>query len=381
MDLDALRQRFPHTERWAYLDHASTGPLSTTVLEAVHAFLEERHRTSPNNFASSMPKVARARERAAEVLGTATERVGLAPNTSYALNVLALGLDWQEGDRVAVPGCEFPANVYPWLQLRERGVEVDFIPHRACTFSLADVERALTPRTRLVAVSWVQFLSGFRTDLGALGRLCREHGALLSVDAIQGLGALRLDLAETPVDFLATGAQKWLLGMQGTAFFYVSEALQERLRPVRGWQNGPVDWDDFLAYPLDLHPDARRFRLGTLNTAGFVALDAALGQYLEAGPEWCEAQILARARQAAEGLDRLGLRRYGPEGPPASGIVTAEHPDAAGLVEALAGQGIQAAARDRKLRLSPSYYTTEEEVGRALEAVAAYGRTQVAASG
>ncbi len=374
MTLAELRAQFPHAKDMVYLDHASTGPLSRPVMEAVEGFLGQRHRTSPNNYHAVTPTVERARERLGRLVGASAERVEFAPNTSYALNVLAQGLDWRPGDRVAVPACEFPANVYPWLGLRARGVEVDFVPHERGAFSVEAVERTLTPRTRVLSVSWVQFLSGFRCDLAALGALCRERGIVFCVDAIQGLGALRLDVRETPVDFLASGAQKWMLGMQGTAFFYVSEALQQRLTPMRGWQNGPVDWDDFLSYPTDLHPDARRFRVGTLNHAGIVGLDAALGLYFDAGADWCEAQVLARSREVAAGLDRLGLRRFGSDDPAhASGIVAAEHPDPEGVLEALAGENVHIAVRDRKLRIAPTYYNTPEEVERALDLIAAYG--------
>ena len=148
---------------------------------------------------------------------------------------------------------------------------------------------------------------------------------------------------------------------------------------MRGWLNGPIDWDDFLSYPTDFHDDARRFRLGTMNHTGVVALDAALGLHLDAGRDWCEAQVLARSREVADGLDRLGFRRYGSADPAhASGIVAVEHPDPEGLFEAMEAEGIAIAVRDRKLRVSPTYYNTSDEVARALDAVAAYGKTQVA---
>ncbi len=379
MTLDALRAQFPHTEALVYLDHAATGPLSRPVMEAVGGFLEQRHRTNPNNYFDVEPTIERARDRLATVLGTTAARVDFAPNTSAALNVLAQGLDWQPGDRVAVPACEFPANVYPWIGLETRGVALDFIPHDRGTFTAGDVERTLAPQTRVVSVSWVQFLSGFRADLDAIGRLCRERGVLFCVDAIQGLGALRLDVTETPVDFLACGGQKWMLGMQGTAFFYLTEALQDRLMPVRGWLNGPLDWDDFLSYPTDFHDDARRFRIGTLNRVGIVALDAALGLYLDAGPEWCEAQVLARNTEVADGLDRLGLRRYGSaDARHASGIVAVEHPDPESVHAALANADVHIAVRDRKLRIAPTYYNSPDEIAHALDLIARYDQTTVA---
>ena len=379
MLLPDLRAQFPHTEHLVYLDHASTGPLSQPVLDAATAFLEQRHRTNPNNYAEVWPTLERGRARLARLLGCAVERVEYAPNTTYGLNVLALGYPWAPGDRVAVPDCEFPANVQPWFGARERyGVEVDFIPTEQGTFTLEAVERALRPETRVLAVSWVQFLSGFRCDLAALADLAHSRGVLLAVDAIQGLGALRLDPRSGPgqapaagVDFLAGGGQKWMLGMQGSGFIYVTEALQDRLTPVRGWQSGPVDWEDFGAFTTDLHPDATRFRLGTLSTIGCVTLDATLGLHFDCGPAWVEERVLANAGRLAGGLDELGLRRFGSHDPVhASGIVTVEAPEPEALHAFLRERQVHVSIRDRKLRFAPHAYNDEAELDTALAAVA-----------
>ncbi|MEL7169628.1 MAG: aminotransferase class V-fold PLP-dependent enzyme [Bacteroidota bacterium] len=369
---DHLRALFPHTEQMAYLDHASTGPLSRPVMDAVAAYLQQRHATQPNNYFDIAPTLDRGRARIAQVLGTQVERVEYAPNTSYALNVLAHGLDWQPGDRIAVPGCEFPANVFPWRSLEAKGVAIDYIPTERGTFTLDAVAKTLQPETRLVAVSWVQFLSGFRANLAALADLAHDHGALLSVDAIQGVGAVPIDVEMLGLDFLACGCHKWLMGMQGVGFFYVTEALQARLRPQLGWLNGPVDWEHLTAYDTTLHDDATRFRLGTLNTAGIVALDATLGVYLDVGPDaaWQHIQMLTAG--LAAGLDALGLPRYGSRDPQQrAGIVTVAPDevgqDAEALYEALAAEGIMTAVRDRKLRFAPSYTNTLDEIERALD--------------
>ena len=368
------RSNFPHAEEMVYLDHAATGPLSRPVIDAVKSFLEERHRTRPNNYFEMMPTLERGRTRLARLLGCSHERIEYAPNTSYGLNVLAIGYPWQPGDRVAVPDCEFPGNVQPWLGLQERyGVEVDFIPTWQGTFLLEDVERTLRPETRVLAVSWVQFLSGYKCDLRALADLAHSNNTLLAVDAIQGLGALRLNVEEAGVDFLASGGQKWMLATQGSAFIYVSEALQDRLLPVRGWQNGPIDWDDFGAFTDELHPDATRFRVGTLNSIGCLALDAALGLHLEAGLGWIEERVMENARMIADGLEAVGLKRFGSVDPAhASGIVTVEVPEPEALHAHLQSRNIHLSLRDRKLRFAPHAYNTEEEIGVVLETVGSY---------
>jgi selenocysteine lyase/cysteine desulfurase len=341
------------------------------VVDAVERYLGERSLIEPNNYRVMEPVIGRTLERLAALIGADVARVEFTPNTSYGINILAQGLDWKEGDRVAVPDCEFPANVMPWKGLRGRGVEVDLIPTHRGTFAVEDVERALRPETRVLAVSWVQFLSGFRCDLRALGDLCRSRGVILAVDAIQGLGALRLDVRETPVDFLACGAQKWLMGLPGTGFFYVTEELQERLTPMWGWLNKPVDFDDLLDYSTELHGDARRFRLGTLDMVGITALDAALGLYMEMGIDEAQRQIHMLSRLAADGLAALGLERFGSADPAhASGIVTFDHPQGQQLLGRLHAAGVRASVRNGKLRLAPSWYNMAEEVETAVGVVA-----------
>ena len=385
MTLDAYRAQFDLPDDVAYLDHAATGVLSRPAREAAVSFLDARAgRTperSPNNFPADLERVDRARRRAAALIGADVRNVEVVPNTSYGLGLLAAGLDWQPGDRVVVPACEFPANVLPWRALEDRGVEVDVAPHTEGAFSVDDLAAAIRPETRLVAVSWVQFLSGFRCDLDAIGALCRERGVLLAVDAIQGVGALRLDVASVQPDLLAFGGHKWLCSMQGAGVVYVADTLLDRLRPARGWLNGPVDWDDLEATSLALHDDATRFRLGTLPTAQLYALDAALGLLLDLGAEAVEAAVLDRAGRLAEGLTRLGARRYG-SGHPArsSGIVTVAVDDPEGLHAWLAERGVTASLRNRPARFAPHAHTRDADLDRALDAVASFGRVAVAAS-
>lgn len=368
--LAALRRQFPHTADTIYLNHAAVSPLSRRVVEAIEAYLAERHRTRIENYVDFAPTIDATLEQVARMLGTTASRVAFMPNTSAALTVLAQGLRWQSGDRIALPGCEFPANVYPFMNLQRHGVAVDLIPHRDGTVALDDIAQTLTPQTRLLTISWVQFLSGFRADLAAIGDLCKKRDVLFCVDAIQGLGALRLDVEACGIDFLACGGHKWLMATQGIGLLYLTEALQDQIDPPAGWLHGPVDWDNFFDYELTFHKDARRFRLGTMNAVGIAALHAALALREEMDPSWCEAQVLARARQLADGLTRLGLRRYGTDDPAhASGIVTVRHPDPDGLYRHLKERGIHAATRNRLLRFAPTYYNHPDEIEAALEAV------------
>jgi len=373
-----LRAHFPHAAHQLYVNHAATSPLSRPVREAVGRYLDARHGAAPDapvdNFAAFQPTITETRERAAQVLSTSAARVDIVPNTSSALNILAQGLDWRAGDRIVVPDGAFPTNVYPFLNLERHGVTVDFIPTTEGAYTVDDVARTLRPETRLVSVSWVHFLSGFRADLDAIGALCADRDVLFCVDAIQGLGALELDVEAAQVDFLACGGHKWLMATQGVGLLYCAAALQEQIHPPTSWLHGPVDWAHLDDYDLTFHPDARRFRTGTLNNAGIAALHAALGLYLDAGPAWCEAQIRRNAQALADGLADLGLPRYGPADPDrGSGIVTVAPDAPEALVEHLQAQGITGALRNRTLRLAPSWYNTPDEMERVLEAVEEWG--------
>lgn len=268
-----------------------------------------------------------------------------------------------------LPACEFPANAMPWLALRERGVNVELVPDRSGVVTAEELAARITPRTRLVAVSWVQFLSGYRIDLATLVDAAHSRGAFVAVDAIQGLGALEMDVTGLGVDYLAAGAQKWLLGMQGAAFLYITEALQERVAPMRGWMNGPTHLDHLTEYDGALYPDARRYRITAPAMANVVAFDASLGMILDAGAHAIEQRVMARANRLAAGLDRSGLQRYGAD-EVCSGIVTVEHAEPDRLRADLRRAGVHVAVREGKLRFSPHGYNTDDEIDIALEALA-----------
>lgn len=382
MTSETLRSYFPHLDHHTYLNHAAVSPISTRVRDAIDEYLAERHgaqRDAPiANFEAFQPVMQRAKDRAAQVLGAGAAQVEFVPNTSAGLNLLTRGLDWTDGDRVAVPDGSFPTNVYPFQNLEAEGVSVDFVPTDEGAYSLSAIEDTLRPETRVLSISWVHFLSGFRADLAAIGALCEAEEVLFCVDAIQGLGALQIDVDAARIDFLAAGGHKWLMATQGGGLVYCRDALRDRLRPPTGWLHGPVDWDNLGRYALTFHDDARRFRTGTLNAVGVVALDAALGLHLEAGPEWCEHRVLTLAEALGEALEARGYRRYGRRDPAhASGIVTVAPDAPEALYEHLQAHDVTAALRNRKVRFAPSYYNNKADLRAALDAVDAFDPTQV----
>jgi selenocysteine lyase/cysteine desulfurase len=371
-DLLRLRdQEFPVTRECVYLNHAGVGPLSRRAAERMAMLAATVSRSGDRLWADRMEEVERVRGLAARMLGAREAReVAFVENTSTALSLVAEGLDWKPGDNVVGAALEFPSNVYPWMSLAARGVEYRRAEERDGRIDPGELFALIDSRTRMVALSWVQYASGFRSDLERIGRACRELGILFVVDVIQGLGALGLDVEADFVDVAAASAHKWLLGPEGIALLYVSDRVVERLRPLRsGWRSvrDPFQWTDF---DLTWGDGAKRFESGTLNVYGILALGGSLEVLLEIGAGEIEPRVLALANLAARGLANLDFKvvssRHRQE---TSGIVTAvpSGRTADELVKRLNERGVVVAARAGRLRIAPHFYNTADEIERFLE--------------
>jgi len=368
------------TERWAYLNHAGTGVLPTAAVEAMRraaAAQAERGSLALNDHEAAIERV---RADAAALLGVPSTDVAFVKNTTEGLGFVANGLEWRDGDRVVVPDLEFPSTVYPWLALRDRGVIVDLVPPRGPGRALpldafAEV-MAAGPVPRVVATSWVQWSRGWRTDLAALGRLCADAGALLCADVIQGVGVLPADLEAWGVDFAITDAQKWMLGPEGIGVLYVRRSCLDLLRPLEpGWNSMAHRdaWEDTLDVVWD--DDARRLEGGTPNTAGTLAMGAALDILHDAGIEAVWRHVDALCDRLAAGLTAvdatiLSDRSPGGRSGIVSFVVDGATPDT--VVEHLRTAGIVCAARAGGIRVAPHGYNTEDEVDAVVEAVARF---------
>jgi len=368
-----FRAELPVTGHCAYLNHAGTGPLSRRGAERMAALADTVSRTGDRVWSERQREVERVRGMAARLLGAReAHEVAFVENTSTALSMVAQGLDWQAGDNVVGAALEFPSNVYPWMQLADKGVEYRRAEERDGRIDPGELLSLIDERTRMLALSWVQYASGFRSDLALLGRACRERGVLFVVDVIQGLGALPLDVERDLVDVAAASSHKWLLGVEGLGLLYVSDRVVEQLRPARsGWRSmrDTFKWTD---YSLSWNDGAKRFESGTLNAYGIVALGGSLEILLEAGAEALERRVLALADRAARGLADLGFSLVSSRAPgETSGIVAATHPrlNPSELVRRLDGKDIVLAARVGRLRFSSHFYNTEEEIDRALAAL------------
>ncbi len=371
LTLEETRLRFPYLDSGhTYLNHAATSPWSTSVSAMIDRFRQGRMLGDIDIYPDTMQVIGEVRTLAARFVGAEPSRLTFTQNTSEGLNLLASGLDWKPGDEIVLVEREFPANVWPFLALRRHGVRILFAPQRNGRVEIEDIADLMSPRTRLVSVSWVQFLSGFRINLKELSALCRTRGVLLCVDGIQGLGATGLNLAETPVDFFSAGVQKWQMGPQGLALVYVSKEVQDLITPSHvGWLSAEVPFD-FFNYEQPLHGDARRFETGTYNSIGMFMYHGALSLFFETGLEEVHQRVRALATHAFTLAKECGLALLTPENEEErAGIVTFAVPDADALVHRLQERRITVSARSGYLRLSPHFYNTREEVEHVLREI------------
>ena len=378
-DVDALRrEEFP----WAaagetiYLNNASTGPLPQRTVRVLDEW--SRLRANPDRVPQDLQfgTLARAREQLARLVGADASEIALATNTSYGLNLAAFALPLRAGDVVLTPDSEFPANVYPWMALAQRrGIEYRRLK---CHEGVLDADRLAheleDERVRLVSVSWVQFASGARVDLAALGALCRARGVYFVVDAIQGVGPLTLDLSTTPVDILACGAQKWLLSPWGSGFVYVRRALIEEVEPYDvSWLavRGADDFTRLTDYDLTWRADARRFEFITLPYQDMAGLNASLELLHALGPAAISAHVLALADAIVDWASARGdVALVTPAHPTRrGGIVSVRPSDARAASARLAAANVAHSLREGAIRLSPHLYNTRDEIERALALV------------
>jgi cysteine desulfurase/selenocysteine lyase len=370
---DLRNREFPWTGATTYLNAASVGPLPERTRLAVEAFNAKR--TAPHLLPDRELHGVHAATRAAaaRLLGAAPEEIALTPNTSTGLNVAAGALPLEPGDVVLFSDREFPANVYPWLARRRSGVVAERAPVTAQGYPDEDylVERLADPRVRVLAVSMVQFSNGFRADLERLGEACRAHGVRLVVDAIQGLGALPLDVTAVSVDLLACGGQKWLLGPWGSGFCYVRRELIAELEPpVVGWTSyeGMDDVTNLLRYDEHLLGDARRFEVAGIATQDHLGLATSIGLLLELGIEGIAAYLRSLAEPVLAWARDRGVRIVSPTDElHRSQIVCVAPPDAREAHRRLRQAGVVCSVREGAIRLAPHCYNTLEEMEKVID--------------
>jgi selenocysteine lyase/cysteine desulfurase len=370
----ALRAaEFPWTADTIYLNNASIGPIPERTRRALDEFTAKR--TAPHLLPDRelFAGLAAARLGIAQLINADPSEIALATNTGFGLHLAAGALPLKSGDTVLLSDKEFPANVYPWLMLRDQGITVEMARCRPEGWPDEDylLTRLRDPRVRVLAMSFVQFSNGYRADLKKLGAACRANGTYLVVDGIQGVGNSVLDLVETPVDILACGGQKWLLSPWGSGFVYVRKELIPQLEPkVTGWMafEGTDDFSRLTEYNPTFRADARRFEMITLPYQDFVGMTTSLGLLLEIGVRDVEEVTRAAHEPVVKWAQENGVRIASPlEEQHRSAILCVAPPKPVEAYHAMKRAHVVCSLREGAIRLSPHCYNTMEEMEKVIE--------------
>jgi cysteine desulfurase/selenocysteine lyase len=360
--------QFPVRERLVYLNHAAVSPLCRPAAEAMRWLAEDAMEYGSLHYGEWLETYTGLRAAAARLMGADHGEIALVKNTSEGIATIAVGLDWRPGDKVVAFREEFPANYYPWKRLEETGITVEWLSYLD---PLDRIDHACRG-ARLLAISFVQYLSGHRVDLEAIGEICHRHGCAYLVDAIQGLGAFPVDVRRAHIDALAADGHKWLLGPEGCGILFVSHEFQESVRPVEfGWTN-VAGYGDYSSRDMTLRPDAGRYECGTLNTIGCYGLRASIELLLGVGIEAVAPAVQKLGDLVAEGVQAKGYEVFGSRSAQnGAGIVSFRKAglEASSIVQKLNSAGVTAAPRQGWVRVSPHFYISPDDIGSMLEAL------------
>ncbi len=278
-----MRNEISACQQLTYLNCASLGPLCRSAQQTMHKWADQQADGGSKYWFEWFDRMYQSMPLAAKLINAQPEEIALTRSTSEGIKLVSEGFPWQAGDNVVFPANEFPANVYPWTYLANRGVEARPVPIPDGKLTAETLEPYIDSRTKIVSVSWVSYSTGWKADLKAIAQMVHSKGALLLVDAIQGLGAFPLDVVETDVDFLSAGAQKWLLSAQGSGLFYCKKSVNSRLKNINfGWAS-VENCTDFSSVN---HPElqtAQRFMTGTVNTPAWLTMADSLELILKHG--------------------------------------------------------------------------------------------------
>ncbi len=384
--MNSLRQQMPVTERYAYFDHAAVAPLPAAAAGAMADYAWQAAQHGDVHWLEWSAAVARLRETAASLMGAQLEEIALVNNTTQGINLVAEGFPWRSGDNLIVPANEFPSNSLPWRNLERLGVEIRWVAvPPSGQLSMDQFLPLFDARTRMVAVSWVGFASGFRLPVAELVELAHARGSLVFLDAIQGLGAFPLNVGDCGVDFLSADGHKWMLGPEGAGILYVRREHLNLLQPLGlGW--GSLAAAAFDPLSIELKPTAGRYEGGAMNMAGMLGFGQSLRLLEECGAGLPSSQVASAILQnVAELEDRLlahGFQVHLPADPAhRSGIVGFGWPEASeqdylAARKACHHQGVVLSVRGGRLRASPHAYNNTEDISRLIDALVDFGRSQ-----
>jgi selenocysteine lyase/cysteine desulfurase len=374
MDIQEFRDQMPHIAAgFVHLNHAGVSPVSQRVVNKVTEFLQAQSADPIGATMKAWGEAGLCRNGLAALMGVNPDNLGITKNTAHGVSIIADGFKWKAGDEVVFADCEYPANSYPWLAQQDRGVVCKIVKTSPDgTVPIESYRASMTSRTRILAVSWVQFSTGFRNNLKELADLAHEFGAYILVDVIQALGALPINLEEIGVDYAATGSQKWLIGPLGVGGLYVKPEALDDIRLVNMGAGSVKNVVAFEPLGFDPKPTAQRFEEGTPNIMGILGLAASIGTLQEVGIEKIVRSIEDITTYAILRLEDHGYNVLSPKSwPNRAGIILFQHSRYANdeIMNLLSAAKINVVARGGKVRFAPHFYNTTEDIDRAIAAL------------
>jgi selenocysteine lyase/cysteine desulfurase len=361
------RDEFPVTKSWAFLNHANVAPLSRRAQEKLHHWCDDVALNGDTTIKSWFEEIEAVRHAVARLLHASPDEVAFLKNTSEGISMVAEGFPWRHGDNVVTCAGDYPANVYPWMHLERLGVTVKRVGNSHGSVSVKELSSAVDKRTRLVALSFVHFASGFRNDLALIGGFCRTHGIEFLVDAMQGLGVFDIDVKAMHVDYLCANSQKWLVAPQGAAVLFVDEAKLEGLRPISvGWKS-VREPHKYSQIDFRLRRDSGRFECGSFIIPSIIALGGSLSLLEEVGVRTVQDRVKEITDYLVHQLLAIGAtitsERVGEKW---SGIVSFCIPgiDPEKAVERARERHVAISARAGRIRVSPHFYNNREDIDR-----------------
>ncbi len=366
MNFEEYRKLFPITDNFIYLDHSGVGPISIRVKEAVTDFIESSASRSGFAYEKWMEKVEGSRKTCADLVGANIEEIAFVKSTSHGISLVASGIDWQEGDNLLLYKNEFPSNIYPWLNLEKKGVEIRFIKGDKGEIDLDEIEKLVDSNTKLLSLSSVQYSNGFRSDLEKIGEFCSKNNILFFIDAIQSLGVVPMDVKNYKIDFLSADGHKWMLAPEGTGIFYCSNEKSKLLNPpLLGWKS-IVDESNYSEINFELKDNALKFEEGSLNVLGIVALGEAVSLLSEVGISKIMARVQNLGNHIIENANKRGFEIKSPLDLSKRGgnVSFSGDFDHQKLRDKLQENNIMVNYRAGGMRVSPHFYNNEDEIDR-----------------
>ncbi len=372
INLAKYRKEFPFTKEIVFFNHASFGPMPEVSWKATQEYYKGLTlKKIIDDDREAFQILENIRKAVAKMIKAKPQEIAFVPNTSYGLNVVAWGLDLKRGDNILLSDVEFPANVYPWINLKQKGIRTKFIPSKNKCFDIDNFVKAIDKRTKVLSISFVQYFNGFKNDLESIGKICEENDIFFVVDGIQGIGSVDLDVKKCKIDCLACGGQKWLLSSLGTGFLYLSSQAKRKIDlSFSGWMgvNWELDFTDLLKFNLKPFASARKFEIGTYPYSLLWGMHSSLQLLSQIGIKNIQKHNLELVDLLIDYLNDSPYQiKSSLEPKHRSSILSFSGKNIRKLYQRLTRNKIMVSLREGAIRVAPHFYNTKEEMDKLIQ--------------